>query len=128
MTGVLDGELIGLTGNNERDLASAVAPATALMNLDVEFTAALDREIPVNLIAGVHPETDRVLVRLVFVLNLHAVDGGVSRVQQDGAVERLANRLTLRGRPEDHRTNDRCVTFEPKLNLLLAGGGEVNLA
>ena len=54
-----------------KESTSAVAPATALMNLDVEFAAALDREIPVDLIAGVHPKTDRVLVRLVFVLNLY---------------------------------------------------------
>ena len=112
MTGILHGEFVGLIGNDERNLTSTVAPATALMNLDVEFAAALDSEIPVNLIAGVHPETDRVLVWLIFVLNLHAVDGGVARVQQDGAVERLANRFTLRGRPEDDRANDRCVTLE----------------
>ena len=80
MTGVLDGEPVGLIGNNERDLAAAVAPATALMNLDVEFAAAFDREIPVDLIAGVYPKTDRVLVRLVFVLNLYTVDGSVTRV------------------------------------------------
>ena len=63
MTGVLDGELIGLTGNNERDLASAVVSAAALMvNLDIEFTAALDCEIPVNLIAQVFTQKPTVFL------------------------------------------------------------------
>ena len=43
MTGILHDEFVGLIGNDERNLTSTVAPAAALMNLDVEFATALDR-------------------------------------------------------------------------------------